>query len=68
MAKDVLKIQLNVSASEVYIEPNRKERSCLRQAEKECSEFLLPADRFVPATTSGHLTSLLHFEHYTQIT
>lgn len=50
MAKDIFRIQLNVSASEVCIEPNRKERSCLRQAEEECLGFLLLADMFAPAT------------------
>lgn len=50
MTKDIFRIQPNVSASEVCIEPNRKERSCLRQAEEKCLGFLLPADRFAPAT------------------
>jgi len=50
VAKDIFRNQLNVSASEVCIESNRKERSCLRQTEEECLGFLLPADRFAPAT------------------
>lgn len=47
MTKDIVRLQLNVSASEVCIELEREE---LSKAEEECPGFLLPADRFAPAT------------------